>query len=50
MTTHKPQSLVLSIKCPKCKAGSVAHCVKAKGRFAETHSERIEAYNRRVTR
>lgn len=39
------KSKVLSIPCPKCKADAGAHCVKAKGRFAETHNERIEAYN-----
>lgn len=39
------KSKVLSIPCPKCKANAGAHCVKAKGRFAETHNERIEAYN-----
>lgn len=44
------KSKVLSIPCPKRKAGAGSHCVKAKGRFAETHNERIEAYKRRVTR
>lgn len=39
------KSKALSIPCPKCKADAGAHCVKAKGRFAETHNERIEAYN-----